>query len=113
MLRWGIWATLIWHYTVDAFLISTSLLRSEGIYLRVSGAIVGGAALIPLGIAAFSYFSRGGFEAEPNLLNSARPLAPPETQALPGITDVAAAEAAAGGAPSGASASDSPMSSRA
>ena len=43
MLRWGIWATLIWHYTVDAFLISTSLLRSHGAYLRVSGAIVGGA----------------------------------------------------------------------
>ena len=33
MLRWGIWATLIWHYTVDAFLISTSLLRSHGAYL--------------------------------------------------------------------------------
>ena len=61
MLRWGIWATLIWHYTVDAFLISTSLLRSHGAYLRVSGAIVGGAALIPLAIAAISYFSRGGF----------------------------------------------------
>ena len=30
MLRWGIWATLTWHYTVDAFLISTSLLRSSG-----------------------------------------------------------------------------------
>ncbi len=29
MLRWGIWATLTWHYTVDAFLISTSLLRSQ------------------------------------------------------------------------------------
>jgi len=51
-------ATLTWHYTVDAFLISTSLLRSEGIYLRVSGAIVGGAALIPLAIAAISYLSR-------------------------------------------------------
>src|SRR6202047_5371170 len=75
MLRWGIWATLIWHYTVDAFLISTSLLRSEGIYLRVSGAIIGGAALIPLGIAAYFYLSRGGFETDQELLNSSRPLA--------------------------------------
>ena len=74
MLRWGIWATLTWHYTVDAFLISTSLLRSHGAYLRVSGAIVGGAALIPLAIAAISYISRGGFAADASLLNSARPI---------------------------------------
>jgi membrane protease YdiL (CAAX protease family) len=79
MLRWGIWATLIWHYTVDAFLISTSLLRSSGAYLRFSGAIVGGAALIPLAVAAYFYFSRGGFETAATALNSAKPLvAPPE-----------------------------------
>jgi len=113
MLRWGIWATLIWHYTVDAFLISTSLLRSEGIYLRVSGAIVGGAALIPLAIAAYSYLSRGGFEVDPNLLNSARPLAPPVAEALPGAAEAAAPEAAAGRAPAKASAEYAPMTSRA
>ncbi len=77
MLRWGIWATLIWHYTVDAFLISTSLLRSHGAYLRFSGAIVGGAALIPLAIAAVSYISRGGFVVDPSVLNSALPLGGP------------------------------------
>jgi membrane protease YdiL (CAAX protease family) len=81
MLRWGIWATLIWHYTVDAFLISTSLLRSHGAYLRISGAIVGGAALIPLAIAAISYVSRGGFETDPSLLNSARPIGGPQMDA--------------------------------
>jgi hypothetical protein len=81
LLRWGIWATLIWHYTVDAFLISTSLLRSHGAYLRVSGAVVGGAALIPLAVAAVSYFSRGGFTADASLLNSARPLGGPQTDA--------------------------------
>ena len=80
MLRWGIWATLIWHYTVDAFLISTSLLRSHGAYLRVSGAIVGGAALIPLAIAAFSYAMRGGFVNDPALLNSAQPLGGPPVE---------------------------------
>ena len=83
MLRWGIWTTLTWHYTVDAFLISTSLLRSSGAYLRVSGAIVGGAALIPLAIAAISYLSRGGFESNASLLNSARPLAAQPAEVLP------------------------------
>jgi flagellar basal body-associated protein FliL len=83
MLRWGIWATLIWHYTVDAFLISTSLLRSHGAYLRFSGAIVGGAALIPLAIAAISYVSRGGFVADASLLNSARPIVAPPMESDP------------------------------
>jgi hypothetical protein len=77
MLRWGILATLTWHYTVDAFLISTSLLRSSGAYLQISGAIVGGGALIPLAIAGFYYLKRGKFEDDASLLNSARPLAAP------------------------------------
>jgi membrane protease YdiL (CAAX protease family) len=81
LLRWGIWATLIWHYTVDAFLISTSLLRSHGAYLRLSGAIVGGGALIPLAIAAVSYISRGGFASDASLLNSARPIGGPPMDA--------------------------------
>ncbi len=93
MLRWGIWATLTWHYTVDAFLISTSLLRSHGAYLRVSGAIVGGAALIPLAVAAISYISRGGFAADPKLLNSARPLGGPQVEISPEEVKEALAEA--------------------
>jgi membrane protease YdiL (CAAX protease family) len=83
MLRWGIWATLIWHYTVDAFLISTSLLRSNGAYLRVSGAIVGAGALIPLAIAGIIYLSRGGFVTDESLLNGARPLIAPQRDAPP------------------------------
>jgi membrane protease YdiL (CAAX protease family) len=112
MLRWGIWATLTWHYTVDAFLISTSLLRSEGIYLRVSGAIVGGAALIPLAVAAISYLSRGGFEADESLLNSARPLAAPQTDAMPGTAEEVAPEKVSGGAAAEASQGYTPMTSR-
>jgi membrane protease YdiL (CAAX protease family) len=92
MLRWGIWATLTWHYTVDAFLISTSLLRSNGAYLRVSGAIVGGAALIPLAIAAISYISRGGFAADPDLLNGARPLGGPQAESLQDLKQEAVVE---------------------
>jgi hypothetical protein len=59
------------------------LLRSHGAYLRVSGAIVGGAALIPLAIAAISYMSRGGFETDAALLNSARPIGGPQIEPPP------------------------------
>jgi membrane protease YdiL (CAAX protease family) len=113
MLRWGIWATLTWHYTVDAFLISTSLLRSEGVYLRVSGATVGGAALIPLAIAAISYLSRGGFQTDPELLNGARPLAASEADVMPGAAEEAAPETASETAVAEASPGYAPMSSRA
>lgn len=74
MLRWGILATLVWHYTVDAFLISTILLRSSSIYFRVSGAIVGGAALIPLLLASISYVLRRRFVADESVLNRAAPV---------------------------------------
>src|SRR5579862_8644409 len=90
MLRWGIWATLTWHYTVDAFLISTSLLRSHGVYLVVSGALVGGAALIPLAIAAISYISRGGFVVDGSLLNRAHPLGGPSMESALSATQQAA-----------------------
>ena len=113
LLRWGIWATLIWHYTVDAFLISTSLLRSHGAYLRVSGAIVGGAALIPLAIAAISYVSRGGFVADESLLNKARPIGGPPMDAAHVETEQAAPEMSAPAAASEIPASHAVMSSRA
>jgi membrane protease YdiL (CAAX protease family) len=87
MLRWGILATLTWHYTVDAFLISTSLLRSSGTYLQVSGAIVGGGALIPLAIAGVYYLKRGAFQVDASLLNSARPLAAPLRAQAAGPTE--------------------------
>jgi membrane protease YdiL (CAAX protease family) len=110
MLRWGIWATLTWHYTVDAFLISTSLLRSEGIYLRASGAIVGGAALVPLAIATISYLSRGGFATAPELLNSARPLTTGQVDAMSGTRQDPVPEIAAKSAAKEVSAAYQPMS---
>jgi membrane protease YdiL (CAAX protease family) len=113
MLRWGIWATLTWHYTVDAFLISTSLLRSHGAYLRISGAIVGGGALIPLGIAAFFYLSRGGFETDASLLNGARPVGGPQADRAPGSAEESAPEAVSEDAPADVSKGYAAMSSRA
>jgi membrane protease YdiL (CAAX protease family) len=74
MLRWGIVATLIWHYTVDASLFSLLLLRSESIYLRVSGVVVGAAAFVPLAVSGVSYLARGGFETDETLENRSKPI---------------------------------------
>ena len=78
MLRWGILATLIWHYTVDASLVGLFLLRSNSLYFKISGVVVGAAAVAPLLFAAISYLSRGQFETDEELLNSADPAPPIE-----------------------------------
>src|SRR5229473_1987198 len=74
MLRWGIVATLIWHYTVDASLVGLLLIRSNSLYFKISGAVVAAAALAPLAFACISYLMRGGFEDDEGLLNCAKPL---------------------------------------
>jgi membrane protease YdiL (CAAX protease family) len=73
MLRWGIVATLIWHYTFDAVQVGLLLIRSNSLYFKISGAVVGAAALAPLAFACISYLSRGRFETSEDLLNSAEP----------------------------------------
>ena len=73
MLRWGILATLIWHYTVDASLVGLLLIRSNSLYFKISGVVVGAAALAPLIFAGVSYLSRGRFEPDEDLLNGAEP----------------------------------------
>jgi hypothetical protein len=92
MLRWGILATLIWHYTVDASLVGLLLVRSNSLYFKVSGVVVGLAAAAPLLFAAISYLSRGGFEADEDLLNRAAPA--PEVSLAAGPEEVAAASGA-------------------
>jgi hypothetical protein len=73
MLRWGILATLIWHYTVDASLVGLFLIRSNSLYFKISGAVVAAAAVAPLAFAGISYLARGRFEADEDLLNTAAP----------------------------------------
>jgi membrane protease YdiL (CAAX protease family) len=73
MLRWGIAATLIWHYTVDALLVGLLLIRSNSLYFKISGLVVAAAAVAPLAFACISYWSRGGFETDEDLLNRAAP----------------------------------------
>ncbi len=83
MLRWGILATLVWHYTADATLGSLLLIRSANPYFRVSGALVAGAAFIPILCAGVMYLKRGGFVVNEKLLNAAEPLkSPAETEAV-------------------------------
>jgi Type II CAAX prenyl endopeptidase Rce1-like len=73
MLRWGILATLIWHYTVDASLVGLFLVRSNSLYFKASGAIVAAAAVAPLAFSGISYLVRGRFEPDQDLLNRAAP----------------------------------------
>jgi hypothetical protein len=73
MLRWGIIATLIWHYTVDASLVGLLLIRSNSLYFKISGVVVAAAALAPFLLACVSYLTRGGFENDEDLLNRAEP----------------------------------------
>jgi membrane protease YdiL (CAAX protease family) len=73
MLRWGIVATLIWHYTVDASLVGLLLIRSDNPYFKISGIVVGLAALAPLLFSGVRYQARGSFEDVEDLLNQADP----------------------------------------
>src|SRR6266478_4372120 len=77
MLRWGILATLIWHYTVDASLVGLLLVRSNSLYFKISGAVVAAAALAPLAFACVSCLTRGRFETDEDLVNRSQP--DPET----------------------------------
>ncbi len=92
-LRWGILATLIWHYTFDASQVGLLLIRSHSWYFRISGIVVGAAAVAPLLFAAISYLQRGGFETDEDLLNGAEPA--PDVSLRNPATEIAASGVAA------------------
>jgi len=91
MLRWGIVATLIWHYTVDASLVGMLLIRSDNLYYKISGIVVGLAAAAPLLWSGISYLVRGRFEPVDDLLNSAGPQVSTVTDMQPAMEVVATA----------------------
>lgn len=64
MLRFGILATLVWHYTVDAVLIGLFLIRSDSLFYRISGVLVADAVLIPLVVCVVLYLQHRGFVEE-------------------------------------------------
>jgi hypothetical protein len=69
MLRFGILATLVWHYTVDAFMIGFFLLKSGGTYLMISGIIVTAVLLVPLAVALVYVIRHRAFATEVGLTN--------------------------------------------
>lgn len=71
MLRFGVIATLMWHYSVDALYTAFLLLRSSNDYLMISGGVCAGIMLIPLGVALAAYLRSGTFAAEGPLTNAA------------------------------------------
>jgi hypothetical protein len=74
MLYWGIVATLIWHYTVDASLVGLLLIRSDNWYFKISGLVVALAAVAPLVYCGVLYLARGQFEDVEDLRNDAQPM---------------------------------------
>jgi len=70
MLRFGILATLVWHYSVDALYTSFLFFRSSNMYLIVTGAIAAGLLCIPLLLAFIAYLRKGSFEPETGMSNA-------------------------------------------
>lgn len=77
MLRFGILATLIWHYSVDALYTAFLLLRSPNHYLMISGGVAAGIMLVPLVVALGAYLKTGAFADEEPLLNAAEAVPAP------------------------------------
>jgi membrane protease YdiL (CAAX protease family) len=76
MLRWGILPTLVWHYSVDAMYSAMLLVRSENLYMKLSGVIAAGIVVLPVVAALVMYLRSGGFESEEGLLNRDEAAAP-------------------------------------
>jgi membrane protease YdiL (CAAX protease family) len=70
MLRFGILATLMWHYSVDALYTAFLLLRSPNHYLMISGGLSAGIMLIPLIVALTAYLGTGTFADESQITNA-------------------------------------------
>lgn len=83
MLRWGIMATLVWHYTVDAVFIGMILFESGSWYFRLSGAAVAGIVLLPLAVSLFFYRRHGGFVTAPGVTNEEAEVSPAPAEVQP------------------------------
>jgi hypothetical protein len=77
MLRFGILATLIWHYSVDALYTAFLLIRSPNHYLMVSGAASAGIMLVPLLVALVAYWRTGTFSEDESLNNASEGISRP------------------------------------
>jgi len=71
MLRWGIVATLIWHYTVDASLVGMLLIALDNLYFKIFWSGCGAGSGRSAGVVRHQLFARGRFEPVDDLLNGA------------------------------------------
>ncbi|HEY6293285.1 MAG TPA: CPBP family intramembrane glutamic endopeptidase [Terriglobia bacterium] len=85
MLRFGVIATLVWHYSVDALYTAFLLLRSPNHYLMLSGGLTAGIMLVPLVVALVAYWRSGTFADEGDITNANEGMvrAPRETPSEP------------------------------
>jgi len=81
MLRFGILATMIWHYSVDALYTAFLLIRSPNHYLMVSGAVSAGIMLVPLVVAGIAYWRAGTFSDDESLTNAREGVSRPVREA--------------------------------
>jgi membrane protease YdiL (CAAX protease family) len=75
MLRWGIFAALVWHFTVDALYTALLLFRSSNSYFVISGAVSAGILVLPLLLCLLAYVLKRGFVPEAGLRNADGPMA--------------------------------------
>jgi membrane protease YdiL (CAAX protease family) len=90
MIRFGIVAPLIAHYSIDAFYSAFLFLRSGNPYLVTTGAVTAGINLIPLLVAVVAYLATGRFRSATEVSNRE------ETGAAPAQVEPAPPEEAAG-----------------
>jgi hypothetical protein len=87
-LRWGILATLVWNYTVQAVMVGAFLFRSSDPGFRIAGGLVADAVLLPAAIAGVFYLRWGGFLRRDSILNAAdEPAAGPVTPVPPALPE--------------------------
>ena len=94
MLKWGILAALVWHYTVDAMYTAFLLFRSENLYFVFTAAVATGLLVIPLLVALIAYWRKGGFLPEVGVTNAddivtgePAPIVPPPIPKPPEIVE--------------------------
>ena len=71
-LKFGIVATLVWHYSVDALYTAFLLLRSQNLYLMISGGLSAGIMLVPFFIALLAYLKNRGFLSDQPINNASQ-----------------------------------------
>ena len=65
-LRFGIWAPIIAHYAINAFIVALPMVKSSSLYFQVSGIVVIGILLIPAIPAAFAVLTGRARPHEPD-----------------------------------------------